>query len=103
MTRRNKTLLIGYALAVAGCVAIALFDRLLIGLIGAGLCTAVFAVRFLAAGSDKSDEADKMLEAANVAAPPVGAVGDNEYVVYGAPPFSYMPGNPGYRPPEGHD
>ena len=103
MAGRNKLLLAGYVLALAGCGVIALFDRILIGAIGAGLSTVIFAIRYLAVRSDNHDEAREELETSNIGTPPVGAIGSDDYVVYGAPPVSFLPGNPGYCPPEGHD
>jgi len=103
MTRRNKVLLAGYALALAGCGVIAFFDRVLIGAIGAGLSTFIFAMRYLAVRSDNHDEAREELGTIDIGTPAVGAIGSDEYVVYGAPPGSFLPGNPGYRPPDGHD
>lgn len=46
MIGRNKILLAGYALALTGCGVIALFDRVFIGAIGAGLSTVIFALLF---------------------------------------------------------
>jgi len=86
--------------AVAVCAGIALLDRLLIGLIGAALCTVVFAVRFFTIAPDEKDEASEVFDGGSIGTPPVGAVGGNEHVVYGAPPFSYLPGHVGYRAPE---
>lgn len=100
MDRQRKLVLLGYVTAIVVCAAIALFDRVLIGLIGAGLCTVAFAIRFFASAPDKKDEASEMFDGGSTGTPPVGAVGTNEHVVYGAPPFSYLPGHVGYRPPE---
>jgi hypothetical protein len=61
MTERNGKLLIGYVAAIAVCAAIALFDRVLIGLIGAGLSTAVFALAFLFPNSARDDQLDDPL------------------------------------------
>jgi len=99
MSRQQKLVLLGYVTAVAVCAGIALLDRLLIGLIGAGLCTVVFAIRFFAIAPDKEDKASDVFDGSDIGTPPVGAVGNNENVVYGAPPFSYLPGHVGYRPP----
>jgi hypothetical protein len=99
----HSKLLIAYVLAIAVCAAIALFDRALIGLVGAGVCTLIFAVRFRTARAEKEAAPCQTSEAFGASETPVGAVGNNEHVAYGAPPLSYMPGNPGYRSPEGHD
>jgi hypothetical protein len=61
MTHRDKKLFIGYGLAIAVCAAIALLDRVLIGVIGAGLSTVVFALSFLFSGAKRDHEPDDPL------------------------------------------
>jgi len=61
MTQRNRTLLIGYAAAIIVCAAIGLLDRVLIGLIGAGLSTVVFALSFLFPRSEGEDQPDQLV------------------------------------------
>jgi len=56
MTRRNKTLLLGYGLALAVCAGIAVFDRIVIGLIGAGFSTLVFVLTLFFPGTEASRE-----------------------------------------------
>lgn len=100
MTQRNRSLLIQFALAIAFCASIGIFDRPLLGLIGVLLCLVVFGLR--AFGSTRSRV---------VRSPPLGtspaATADDEEVAdaeRGTP--SYNPRNPAfplYYPPADRD
>jgi len=59
MTHRNKTLLLGYGLALAVCAGIAVLDRIVIGVIGAGLSTLIFALALLFPGAEMNRERTK--------------------------------------------
>jgi len=94
MAQRSR-LLLEFLFAIAVCGVIALFDRVLIGLIGAIVCTAIFAVRVLLSKTSRSN-----LEEAEV--PPI-VVRESDTVVYGHAPHCYRPGNPVYYPPDIRD
>lgn len=54
MTRRNRNLILQFALATAVCGVIGFFGRPLIGMIGFGLCVAIFAIHVLSPGESRS-------------------------------------------------
>lgn len=95
MTQRSRRLLLEFTFAIAVCGAIALFDRILIGLIGAIVCTVIFSARMLFSGTFQSNSEELELAGAPAREP--------ESVVYGHAPHCYTPGNPIYYPPDIRD
>lgn len=55
MTRSKKRLAIQFGLAIAACAVIAILDRPLIGLVGALVVMAIFAVQYLIRGAARVD------------------------------------------------
>lgn len=93
MTRRTRNLTFQFLLATAVCIAIGLFDRPLIGLVGFGVCAIIFAVTLLS----RPPVNDTKL----VSSSPTPAATSGDHVVYAQAPHCYQPGNPIYYPPEG--
>jgi hypothetical protein len=92
VTRRSKRLLLEFAIALGVCGAIAIFDRVLIGLAGAVLCAVVFAVRALLSTPQKeapnAEAGDEMAD----------AVSKSGHTITGLVPYRYDFGNPIYHP-----
>jgi len=61
MSHTNKRLFLELALAMAVCGVIGLLDRAVIALVGAGVCAAIFAVRFFLSTANRA-EATKIEE-----------------------------------------
>jgi len=95
MTRRNRHLLLQFAIAIGVCAVIAVFDQVLVGLIGAGVCTIIFAARMFFPSSGQGPWNAEQSEPA--------AATDRDHVVYGHAPHCYTPGNPIYYPPDNRD
>jgi hypothetical protein len=92
MTRRNKRLVVEFAVALAVCGAIAALDRVAIGLAGAALCVVVFAARaFLIPPFDDMPRAEVEEDAADPVRKP-------EHIVTGLVPYRYNFGNPIHYP-----
>ncbi len=97
MTHRDRRLVLEFGLGIAVCVAIALLDRPLIGLVGAGLWAVIFAVRAVFAESVRTPWVSESKGS------PAGALAEPEHIVHANAPNCYKPGSPIYYPPEGHD
>lgn len=97
MTQRIRRLLLEFAFAIAVCGAIAYFDRILIGVVGAVVCTVIYAARIFLSRPFRSDTEELASEL------PGTVLRERESIVYGHAPHCYRPGNPIYYPPDTRD
>lgn len=100
MARRNRNLILQFVLSMAVCAVVAVLDRPLIGLVGAAICIAIFAIRACRPTGSRLAQNER---SAGMAITPGG---DEETASSGLGTHSYNPRNPAfplYYPPADRD